>query len=265
MFPHRFHRRAYSGSRSGRGGRRWRARRTARTRWFGGLADDGDDEVFSIAVPDGEWDKKTKLDFEREIPGLYVSDRTVPGTGRLLARNRDAASADLLDSGRHDRGDVQVAGLVTKVDRRANKAGNTGAILTVEGTDAATGCLFFRATTSCTDQSCGAGGQDGHARCEDADDHSAVGEGGGLDRPDDPGQDMVRCVHSCMSTKRRACTDKRGRCGSRTPYRHGLCQHACAGVPAPADQQALHARGVRTTSRIRVADFGNRHNPGLFS
>ncbi|GAA3132135.1 hypothetical protein GCM10020001_062950 [Nonomuraea salmonea] len=110
---------------------------------FGGLADDGDDEVFSIAVPEGEWDKKTKLDFEREMLGLYVSDHPLAGTERLLARNRDTTIADLLDSGREDRGDVQVAGLVTKVDRRVNKAGNTWAIITVEDMDAAVECLFF--------------------------------------------------------------------------------------------------------------------------
>ncbi|MEO3871045.1 DNA polymerase III subunit alpha [Nonomuraea sp. B12E4] len=110
---------------------------------FGGLADDGDEQVFTIAIPDGEWDKKTKLDFEREMLGLYVSDHPLAGAERLLARNRDTTIADLLDSGREDRGDVQVSGLVTKVDRRVNKAGNTWAILTVEDMDAAVECLFF--------------------------------------------------------------------------------------------------------------------------
>ncbi|MEU6716064.1 DNA polymerase III subunit alpha [Nonomuraea sp. NPDC046802] len=111
---------------------------------FGGLADDTDDgAAFTIAIPDGEWDKKTKLDFEREMLGLYVSDHPLAGTERLLARNRDTTIADLLDSGRDDRGDVRVSGLVTKVDRRVNKAGNTWAILTVEDMDAAVECLFF--------------------------------------------------------------------------------------------------------------------------
>ena len=110
---------------------------------FGGLADDGDDQVFSIAIPEMEWDKKTKLDFEREMLGLYVSDHPLAGAERLLARNRDTTIVDLLDSGRDDRGDVRVSGLVTKVDRRVNKAGNTWAILTVEDMDAAVECLFF--------------------------------------------------------------------------------------------------------------------------
>jgi DNA polymerase-3 subunit alpha len=110
---------------------------------FGGMDDDGDDAAFTIAIPEMEWDKKTKLDFEREMLGLYVSDHPLAGTERLLARNRDTTIADLLDSGRDDRGDVRVCGLITKVDKRVNKAGNVWAIATVEDMDAAVECLFF--------------------------------------------------------------------------------------------------------------------------
>ncbi|MEO3886918.1 DNA polymerase III subunit alpha [Nonomuraea sp. B5E05] len=110
---------------------------------FGGLADAGADDAFTVTVPDTEWDKKTKLDFEREMLGLYVSDHPLAGTERLLARNRDTTIADLLESGRDDRGDVSVCGLVTKVDKRVNKAGNLWAIATVEDMDAAVECLFF--------------------------------------------------------------------------------------------------------------------------
>src|SRR5262249_50305402 len=31
------------------------------------------DDVFAVRVPDGEWDKKVLLQFEREMLGLYVS------------------------------------------------------------------------------------------------------------------------------------------------------------------------------------------------
>ncbi|NBE91912.1 DNA polymerase III subunit alpha [Nonomuraea sp. KC401] len=110
---------------------------------FGGLADAGADEAFTVTVPDMEWDKKTKLDFEREMLGLYVSDHPLAGTERILARNRDTTIADLLESGRDDRGDVAVCGLVTKMDKRVNKAGNLWAIATVEDMDAAVECLFF--------------------------------------------------------------------------------------------------------------------------
>ncbi|MFG1706132.1 DNA polymerase III subunit alpha [Nonomuraea sp. M3C6] len=110
---------------------------------FGGMDDDGDDTAFTVAVPDMEWDKKTKLDFEREMLGLYVSDHPLAGSERLLARNRDTTIVDLLDSGRDDRGEISVCGMITKVDKRINKAGNLWAIATVEDMDGAVECLFF--------------------------------------------------------------------------------------------------------------------------
>ncbi|GGP05285.1 DNA polymerase III subunit alpha [Nonomuraea glycinis] len=110
---------------------------------FGGADDADEDTAFTVAIPDMEWDKKTKLDFEREMLGLYVSDHPLAGAERLLARNRDTAIADLLDSGRDDRGDVTVCGMIANVDKRVNKAGNVWAIVTVEDMDAAVECLFF--------------------------------------------------------------------------------------------------------------------------
>lgn len=122
---------------------------------FGGLDDEEGSDAFSVTVPDMEWDKKTKLDFEREMLGLYVSDHPLAGTERLLSRNRDTTIAELLESGRDDRGDVKVCGLVTKVDKRVNKAGNLWAILTVEDMDAAVECLFFPRSYELYSPSCG--------------------------------------------------------------------------------------------------------------
>ncbi|MEU9836568.1 DNA polymerase III subunit alpha [Streptosporangium sp. NPDC048047] len=108
---------------------------------FGGT-EDTEENVFTVTVPDTEWDKKTRLDFEREMLGLYVSDHPLAGTERLLARNRDTTIVELLESGR-ERGDVRVCGLITKVDKRVNKAGNLWAIVVVEDMDSAVECLFF--------------------------------------------------------------------------------------------------------------------------
>ncbi|MEU4233275.1 DNA polymerase III subunit alpha [Nonomuraea sp. NPDC026600] len=108
---------------------------------FGG-ADGGEDLTFDVQVPAGEWDKKTLLQFEREMLGLYVSDHPLAGAERLLARNRSTTIADLLENGQ-DRTDTKVCGLITKVDKRVNKAGNVWAILVVEDMDSAVECLFF--------------------------------------------------------------------------------------------------------------------------
>src|SRR5690625_69340 len=55
---------------------------------FSLLEDDGDTGIetgFGITVPDlPEWDKKTKLAFEREMIGLYVSDHPLQGLEQVL-------------------------------------------------------------------------------------------------------------------------------------------------------------------------------------
>lgn len=104
--------------------------------------DGGLDQTFAISIPEGEWDKKTMLAFEREMLGLYVSDHPLAGTERLLARNRSTTIVDLLENGQ-DRADAKVCGLITKVDKRVNKAGKLWAIVVVEDMDSAVECLFF--------------------------------------------------------------------------------------------------------------------------
>ncbi|WP_371780950.1 DNA polymerase III subunit alpha [Streptosporangium subroseum] len=107
-----------------------------------GDEESGLDETFAVAIPEGEWDKKTLLGFEREMLGLYVSDHPLAGTERLLARNRSHTIVDLLENGQ-DRTDSKVCGLITKVDKRVNKAGKVWAIIVVEDMDSSVECLFF--------------------------------------------------------------------------------------------------------------------------
>jgi DNA polymerase-3 subunit alpha len=90
-----------------------------------------------------EWAQKVKLGFEREMLGLYVSSHPLDGAEPLLARNRDSTIAQLL-SGERTEGEVRIAGIISKVDRRINKnSGAAWAIVTVEDLDAAVEVLFF--------------------------------------------------------------------------------------------------------------------------
>ena len=52
---------------------------------FGGDAET--EAFFDVPIPDGDWDKSTRLSFEREMLGLYVSDHPLLG-GRAPARPR---------------------------------------------------------------------------------------------------------------------------------------------------------------------------------
>ena len=61
---------------------------------FGGDAEA--EAVFDVPVPAGEWDKSTRLNFEREMLGLYVSDHPLFGVEHIIARESDCSLADLM-------------------------------------------------------------------------------------------------------------------------------------------------------------------------
>ena len=55
-----------------------------------------------VQVPDvEEWDKKTKLNFEREMLGLYVSDHPLSGMQSILVSLREMSIAHLIDARKH--------------------------------------------------------------------------------------------------------------------------------------------------------------------
>ena len=94
-------------------------------------------------VPDlPEWDKHTKLAFEREMLGLYVSDHPLHGLETVLASQRSIGLADLVSGGGAD-GGVTICGMVTQVQRKQTKQGALWAILTVEDLDAAVQVMVF--------------------------------------------------------------------------------------------------------------------------
>lgn len=99
-----------------------------------------------VVVPDiEEWDKKTKLNFEREMLGLYVSDHPLSGMTAILANLREMSIAHLINRAKTmgDSQQVTIAGLVTNVDRRVSKKGNPWAIVTVEDMESSIQCMFF--------------------------------------------------------------------------------------------------------------------------
>ncbi len=88
----------------------------------------------AVEIPDlPEWDKRTKLAFEREMLGLYVSDHPLQGMEPVLARLSDCGIGQVLDeAGPSDGDQVTVAGMITQVIRKQNKRGDMWALLAVE-------------------------------------------------------------------------------------------------------------------------------------
>ena len=115
---------------------------------FGGLDDEDSGFGMAIAVPEiDEWDKMTLLGHEREMLGLYVSDHPLLGLEHVLAGASDCSIGQLmLDEERPDGSPITVTGLITSVQRKITKKGDTWAVVTVEDLDGAIDVLLFPGT-----------------------------------------------------------------------------------------------------------------------
>jgi DNA polymerase III subunit alpha len=66
------------------------------------FGESGGGEIFDdtrVPVPDNEFDKHTKLSFEKEMLGLYVSDHPLVGAEAALRRHADCTILDLREEG----------------------------------------------------------------------------------------------------------------------------------------------------------------------
>jgi DNA polymerase III subunit alpha len=125
---------------------------------FGG--DDQAEAAFEVAIPDAEWDKKTQLNFEREMLGLYVSDHPLLGIEHIIANGTDISVAELMatgedgddeegdrppvpQNGRNDGQFVKIGGILSGVTRKVTKKGDAWAAATLEDLGGAIEVLFF--------------------------------------------------------------------------------------------------------------------------
>lgn len=113
---------------------------------FGGDVDLGGG--VSVQVPQlEEWDKKTLLNLEREMLGLYVSDHPLSGLDHVL---RSEATHQVLNAtpahGVGDNEQIVLAGLITRVDRRIAKSGNAYALVILEDMTGECEVSFFAKT-----------------------------------------------------------------------------------------------------------------------
>ncbi|HZZ97613.1 MAG TPA: DNA polymerase III subunit alpha, partial [Jatrophihabitantaceae bacterium] len=116
---------------------------------FGSLGDETADpasDVFAVRVPDGEWDKKVLLQFEREMLGLYVSDHPLFGLEHVLAGAADDTIANIQAEATDEPKTVQLAGIISAVNRRVTKAGAPWANAVLEDLEGSIEVMFFPAT-----------------------------------------------------------------------------------------------------------------------
>ncbi|MDO5093646.1 MAG: DNA polymerase III subunit alpha [Propionibacteriaceae bacterium] len=94
-------------------------------------------------IPDvEEWDRRTKLAFEREMLGLYVSDHPLNGLEHVLVQHgKHSVSAVASEGG--PRGETTVCGLITSVTRKVNKQGAFYAVIVLEDLEASIEITVF--------------------------------------------------------------------------------------------------------------------------
>jgi DNA polymerase-3 subunit alpha len=114
---------------------------------FGGQ-DGGAEPVFTIKVPDEEWDDKHKLALEREMLGLYVSGHPLNGVAHLLATQIDTPIPAILDGDVPNDAQVRVGGILAGVNRRVNKNGMPWASAQLEDLTGGIEVMFFPHTYS---------------------------------------------------------------------------------------------------------------------
>ena len=115
---------------------------------FGGI-DDTSGFGVTVAIPDDidEWDKTTLLGHERDMLGLYVSDHPLLGLEHVLSQGTDCTIGQLmLDEERPHGSTLTVSGLVTSVQRKITKRGDSWATITLEDLDGAIEVLLFPST-----------------------------------------------------------------------------------------------------------------------
>ncbi|WP_329102430.1 DNA polymerase III subunit alpha [Micromonospora sp. NBC_01699] len=109
-----------------------------------GAGDSGPGMIVTPQIPTTEWDKTDLLTFEREMLGLYVSDHPLFGVEHVLAAAADMTIAALAEEGNVSDGQIlNLAGILSGVQRRITKQGRAWASATLEDLGGAVEVLFF--------------------------------------------------------------------------------------------------------------------------
>ena len=106
--------------------------------------DDDSVEETNIEVPDLAWPQKTRLAFEKEMLGLYVSDHPLLSLGAALAAATSTSIAELGDLS--DRSSLSVGGIVGSITRRWTKKGDPMLFFQLEDLDGSVECIAFPKT-----------------------------------------------------------------------------------------------------------------------
>jgi DNA polymerase-3 subunit alpha len=99
-----------------------------------------------LDIPRDEWEKSLLLSYEREMLGLYVSDHPLFGVEHILRAAVDMPISALSDDSVGHEAIVSIGGLITGIQRKVSKQGNSWAIVTIEDLEGSADVMFFANT-----------------------------------------------------------------------------------------------------------------------
>ncbi|MGI6220771.1 MAG: DNA polymerase III subunit alpha [Coriobacteriales bacterium] len=124
---------------------------------FDALGDDGS-AIFEeeVPAPDGiEWDRNVKLDFEKEVLGMYITDhplspyqKHLDGISEFKLKDLSGTTDDEMDgmSGGvrvPTNRDITLAGMVVNLQYKVTKKGDRMAVFSLESMDGSVDCVMF--------------------------------------------------------------------------------------------------------------------------
>ena len=96
-----------------------------------------------LNYPNDEWEKSLLLAYEREMLGLYVSDHPLLGIEHILKSVTDMPISQIFDETVGHEQIVTIAGLITQVQRKVSRRGDSWAIVTLEDLAGSVDINFF--------------------------------------------------------------------------------------------------------------------------
>ena len=96
-----------------------------------------------IEIPNQEWEKSLLLSYERKMLGLYVSDHPLLGVEHLLRAVTDMPISQIAEESVGHEQIVNIGGLITQVQRKVSRRGDSWAIVTIEDLAGAVDVMFF--------------------------------------------------------------------------------------------------------------------------
>ncbi|CAN2238454.1 DnaE DNA polymerase III, alpha subunit [actinobacterium SCGC AAA044-D11] len=112
---------------------------------FGGAPGGSESSItgVEIDIPNQEWDKALLLSYEREMLGLYVSDHPLLGVEHLLRSSTDMPISQISDDSIGHEQIITIGGLITQIQRKVSRRGESWAIVTIEDLEGAVDVMFF--------------------------------------------------------------------------------------------------------------------------